>query len=183
MLFMLDGDVERFDVELGSRISGLACWLTQETNQADLTPHGSLTEALCCNRVQAFLRLLDEDGEVFGPVIQYLPTDFAVSAFGARTASDDPHSVMRSGRLAYKWLPGEESPETQAQFTELAELTWRVLYASSAPHLVTMAGKPRRNARIGSSAKQWALQHPNQKLLEFGDTPLRIRVESQEGEM
>jgi len=118
--------------------------------------------------VQAFLTWRDEDGAPSGPIIQYLASEFAVSAFGRYTPPDDPHAVMRAGRLAFMWVPDDHSPTMQAQFTELARTAWQTLYATTSPHLVTTAGKPRRSARIGPAAKTWALEHPSQRLSEWG---------------
>ena len=172
---MLGADVDAFSVALAAAIDGIAYWRTEfPGGKPGGLAYGSLSEALVGDRVQAFLHLKGDGLGTIGPEIQYLPTDFAAEPFGPYVPAASPTAVMRSGRLAFKWRPAEEPAAIQAGFEELADIAWRALYTVTKPHLVTLSGRPVRGTRIGGEAKKWAIEHPNQRLADWG-VILRVR--------
>jgi hypothetical protein len=95
---MLDPDVRAFDELLAPSIDGLAC-STAETSKHEVSRmvHRSLGEALQAHGVQVFLRLEDGAGGV-GP--------------------ETPDAFIRAGRLAYMWVPENESDVVRARFPD-----------------------------------------------------------------
>jgi hypothetical protein len=166
---MLDPDVRVFDELLAPSIDGLACWTT-ETDKHNVLPtaHRSLGEALQADGSQAILRLEDGTGGT-GLGIQYLATEIVGDSWtGPRVDPETPDAFIRAGRLAYLWFPENESDGVKARFVNLEQLTWRALNSVTAAHLVQSNGKPARSIRIGSGAKQWAMEHPRQRLVSWG---------------
>lgn len=172
--FMLAADVDAFSLALAPAIAGIAHWRTEfRGGKPGALAYGSLSEALVGDSVQAFLQLKGDGWGTVGPEIQYLPTSFAADPFGPYVPADSPKAVMRSGRLAFKWRPAEEPATLQARFEELAGIAWHALYTVAKPHLVSLSGRPVRRTRIGAEAKKWAIEHPSQRLSDWG-TILRV---------
>ncbi|GAA0808497.1 hypothetical protein [Spirilliplanes yamanashiensis] len=166
---MLHADVDAFSDAVTPLIDGITGWRAGSAMRelGDLI-HMSLSDALHQEPLQASLRLIGQDAAAIGPAIQYVGTGFAESAFGLHVQADAPNAVMRSGRLAFQWVPANETDAIQVRFRELARLVWEALHAVTTSVLVTPAGTPVRNVRIGSVAKQWALKHPGQLLSDWG---------------
>jgi hypothetical protein len=178
--FMLPEDEAVFDEALAPTIADLGQWETHDQRARTTTPHGSLPDAMCHDRTQAFLRLFGRDGGTVGPIIQYLhttvvTTDEAVlAATGGRyRATPERPESMSPGRLAFKWFPENEADCVQRDFAVLAGLAWKALQAVTSPHIETTVGKPVRRYRIGPAAKAWALDHPHLMLHDFA---LRLRI-------
>jgi hypothetical protein len=178
--FMLPEDEAAFDTALAPAIRGLAQWETHDHQTRAVTQHGSLPDAMRHDRVQAFLRLLGGDGGAIGPIIQYLRTvvvtadETVLAATGGRVRATpgEPES-MSPGRLAFAWLPADETDSVRVDFPALVPLAWSALQAATSPHVVTAAGKPTRRYRIGSAAEAWAINRPN---LSLHDCALQLRI-------
>jgi len=167
--FMLGPDVRAFDELLAPSIDGLACWAGERRGPGGSpVVHQSLGEALQARSVQAFLRP-DDDAGGGGPEIQYLATEIVGDSWtGPRVDPETPDAFIRAGRLAYMWVPQDESDVVRARFADLVRLTWKALNSVTTAHLVQSNGRPARSTRIGSGAKQWAVQHPDQRLVSWG---------------
>ncbi|WP_433342716.1 hypothetical protein [Micromonospora sp. CA-111912] len=178
--FMLPEDVSAFSDAVASSIGGLAQWATHD-RESGVVLHESLSSATRHGYIQAFLRLLGRDGGVVGPAIQYLHTRVWTTDAGVLEATGGRYrpvgtqpEEMQPGRLAFKWFPEAEADRVQRDFVELVGLAWKALNGVTSPHLVTAAGKPVRNWRIGPAAKAWVRRDPG-RVLHDGALRLRLR--------
>ncbi|MCX4472936.1 hypothetical protein OOK41_21920 [Micromonospora sp. NBC_01655] len=183
---MLPADVDAFSDAVAPSIGGLAQWATHD-RESGVVLHDSLSSAVRQAGVQAFLHLLGRDGGVVGPAIQYLHTRVwtteaeVLEATGGRyrPVTDRPEE-MQPGRLAFKWFPAAEADSVHRDFVELVGLAWKALNGVTSPHLVTAAGKPVRNWRIGPAAKAWARRDPG-RVMRDGALHLQLKEPGRRG--
>jgi hypothetical protein len=138
LLFMVAEDEAAFGVSLAEELAGQAQWAAVPAHGGPLpTFYRLLRDALDAadHHVQAFLRLVDQDGIPTGPGIQYL---------ASRRWVHDGREALREGRLADKWLPDEHPDEIASRFDQLVRIAWRHLFACTHPHLADWTGRPTR---------------------------------------
>jgi hypothetical protein len=177
---MLPEDEAAFDEALEPAIYGLAQWQTHDHRTRTITLHDSLPDAMRHDHTQAFLRLLGRDGGTVGPMIQHLHTivvtadEDVLSATGGRIrATAEQPEAMSPGRLAFAWLPEDETGRVRRDFAVLTGLAWKALQAVTSPHVETATGKPARRYRIGSAAEAWSLSRSG---LTLHDGALQLKI-------
>lgn len=151
MVFMVPTDEHDFGTRMVEDLGQQATW-TAVLHRPDGQRHDFplLLAALdvAAGRRQAYLRLADSDGNPVGPILEYTSSAFRWQ---------DGRELLIAGRLAYKWFPGEESPQVAKRFEAVVRTAWRQLNACTLPHVAYLDGTPIPNARIGRHAKRWLL--------------------------
>jgi len=159
---MVQEDEHAFGACVAERLNGQAVWMATGRSGGEASYHQSLCEALDASDppgVQAFLRVVGASGVPTGPVVQYQASSHDVR---------DGASVLRNGRLAYRWFPSRETDFIANQFNNLVQVAWQCMLACTHPHVGLMDGTPVRGARIGTHAKAWMLADPSRMLTNRG---------------